>query len=128
MVQITADPNFNPNTWNPASTGAPPFYISSYPSYMRGQFQVVQTYSSGPGNQGWSGQEDLWINRSGGVYSRSITWNSSWTAWRDVRCYSAPNSGYHIGTSDPLRRLIIQGWNPYSGSFVTLDLVEEELY
>lgn len=126
MVKVMTDPAFNPNTWNPASSGASGFNISSNASHLRGEFQAVQTFSSTLGNPGFSEQHDLWIYRNGQVYSRSLTWGSGWSQWRNVRCYQAPGRGTHYGTSDPLQRIIIQGWEPSSASFMTVDLVEYE--
>lgn len=124
MVQIATSPSFNPNTWNPAATGAAPFQLGWHTTHLRGNIQTVQTYSSGSGNPGWSGALDLWIYLDGRIFSRSITWGSNWTQWQDVRCFRAPGKGTHYGSSDPLQRVIVQAWNPYSRSFFTLDLVE----
>lgn len=126
-VMLLTSPSFDGSNWKPADKGATRFPLSDYSGYMRGRFQGIQVYALN--GAPFSDLSDLWISDSGRVWSRSITWNSSWAEWQNVTCYSAPNStDGQDGT--PLGRIFLTAFNPEGGSnggaFMTLEIRENQ--
>ncbi|GGX66531.1 hypothetical protein [Saccharospirillum salsuginis] len=125
MVQLMTAPSFDDSDWKPSEEGASKFYLDTYDSYMRGDYQGLQVSSKN--NQPFSDDVDLWIYKSGIVWSRNLTWGSSWTRWEDVTCYSAPSNIDSVD-GEPLGRVFITAFNPYGGSnggtFMTLEIRE----